>query len=72
MTDLQRAVVFGMAKNDMSVTRTARDMHCHHNTVQFHCRQIQKQTGLNPRHFFDLIKLYEMATNEECEEKQTK
>ena len=68
MTDKQKEVVIAMAENDLSVTRAARATFYHHNTIQFHCVQIQKQTGLNPRNFFDMMKLYQMATEEENHE----
>ena len=62
MTQTQKAVVIGMANNSLSVTKTAREMHYHHNTIQFHVQMIHKQTGLNPRNFFDMIQLYQEAT----------
>ncbi len=64
MNDLQKSVIIALAQNDMSVTRTAKAMHYHHNNILYHTEHIYQQTGLNPRNFFDMIKLYDMATKE--------
>ena len=64
MNELQKSVVIALAENDMSVDRTHTAMHYHRNTLQYHISQIRKQTGLNPRNFFDLVRLYAMAKEE--------
>lgn len=70
MNDLQKAIVIALAENDMSVKRTAENSNYARTTIQYHMQNIKKQTGLNPRSFFDLIKLYEIATKgEETEDK---
>lgn len=71
MNDLQKSVIIALADNDMGVERAAKAMHYHHNTVMYHIENIYKKTGLNPRCFFDLAKLYEMATGESIMEKMT-
>lgn len=68
MNYLQRKIVIAMCQNDMNASRVARTERYHSNTILYHLDQIKKITGLNPKSFFDLIKLYEMATKEEEEE----
>ena len=61
MNDLQKQVIITYAKNDMCIDRTAKAMHYRRSTIGYHIERIRTITGLNPRNFFDMIKLYEMA-----------
>lgn len=65
MTELQQLVVIAFAKSNMRIDVAAREMNCHRNNILYHLQQIHDKTGLNPRNFFDLIKLYEIATKGE-------
>lgn len=65
MNDLQRKIVIAMCQNDMNVSRVARAERYHRNNIVYHLDQIQKKTGLNPRSFFDLVKLHDIATEME-------
>lgn len=65
MNDLHRSVVIAFAENGMKVEKTARAMCYHHNNIKYHLENIARKTGLDPRNFFDLIRLYEMATGKE-------
>lgn len=67
MTDLQKKVVIAYAENDMRLDKAAAAAHYHRNTIQYHIEQIRRKTGLNPKKFFDLVKLYRIATGEEKE-----
>lgn len=71
MNDRQKAAVIALAQNNMDESKTARVMHYHRNTLVYHLENIYKQTGMNPRCFFDLAKLYEMATGETIMEHMT-
>lgn len=64
MNDLQKSVIIAFAENGMNVEKTARVMHYHRSNIIYHLENVEKKTGLNPRNFFDLIKLYELATGE--------
>jgi hypothetical protein len=71
MNDLQKAMVIALAENNMDETKAARETNYHRNTCVYHFGRIYEQTGLNPRCFFDLVKLYEMATGESIMEHMT-
>ena len=55
------AIIRSLAENSLSVTRMAKKLYIHRNTALYHVDQIKKKTGLDPRKFYDLIKLLEMA-----------
>lgn len=57
LTELDWEVIHHYADNDMSVSATARAAHMHENTVRYHLEKVQKETGMNPRKFHDLVKL---------------
>ena len=65
MNDLQKAVVIAFAECGMRAQKTARVMHYHRNNIVVHLGNIKKKTGLDPRNFFDLQKLYAMAKGED-------
>lgn len=71
MNDRQKETVIALAQNNMDESKTARVTRYHRNTLVYHLGRIHEQTGLNPRCFFDLVKLYEMATGESIMEHMT-
>ena len=64
MNDLQKIVIVTFAVSGMSIEDTGRAMHYHRNTIRYHLECIGRKTGIDPRNFFDLIKLYDMAIGE--------
>ena len=61
LTGTRRDIVLAMAEHDMNLLAVARAMYFHRNNVKYHCSQIYRITGLNPRRFYDLVKLVEMV-----------
>lgn len=61
MTELQIEIIKAHAKNGMNVSRTARYLRYHRNSIMYHFERIEDATGLNPRNFYDLVKLLRMA-----------
>lgn len=61
MNERMREVVLALAGNDMVMERAAREIYLSRSTVEYHTRQIRERTGLDPRRFYDLQKLVEMA-----------
>jgi DNA-binding PucR family transcriptional regulator len=61
MTELQIEIIKAYAKNGMNVSRTARYLRYHRNSIMYHFERIEDATGLNPRDFYDLVKLLRMA-----------
>lgn len=45
----------------MNVTDVTRAIFTHRNTVLYHLDKVKRQTGLDPRRFYDLVELVRMA-----------
>lgn len=54
-------IVVAMANHNMNVTDVAHAIFAHRNTVLYHLDKVKRQTGLNPRRFYDLVELVKMA-----------
>lgn len=54
-------IVIAMANHNMNATDVARAIFAHRNTVLYHLNKVKRQTGLDPRRFYDLIELVRMA-----------
>jgi sugar diacid utilization regulator len=61
MTPTEKAIILAYARNDMNVLKTSRDMTYHRGTVEYHLERIKEKYGLNPKKFYDLVKLTKMA-----------
>lgn len=68
LNDRRREIVLALAEHDLNILAVAREMYFHHNAVRYHCEQIHKKTGLNPRRFYDLVKLVEMVKDGDTNE----
>ena len=62
LNDRDRETILTLADNDMNVTVTAKKMYMNRNTVVYRLDKIKGKTGLDPRCFYDLLKLLEMAS----------
>ena len=58
-------VLLAYAENDMLMTKTAEAIYRSVYTVNWHLEQIHKLTGLNPKKFYDLVKLVDIYGKEE-------
>ena len=54
-------IVIAMANHNMNVTDVARAIFTHRNTVLYHLDKVKRQTGLDPRRFYDLVELVKIA-----------
>lgn len=54
-------IVVAMANHNMNVTDVARAIFAHRNTVLYHLNKVKRQTGLDPRRFYDLVELMNIA-----------
>lgn len=54
-------IVIAMANHNMNATDVARAIFAHRNTVLYHLNKVKRQTGLDPRRFYDLIELVKLA-----------
>ena len=64
LTEVDRECVLAYAKCGMQVSEAARQLVYHRNTFVYHLDQVKAKTGLDPRDFFDLIKLVQMCQGE--------
>lgn len=60
MEDRDKELIKAYAENDMDMCKTGRQYYMHHNSIRYHFQKIKRETGLEPRHFYDLIKLLKM------------
>lgn len=65
LNDKYKTVILAMADYDMNEAQVGRVMHYRRNTVTYHCEQIFAKTGLNPKKFYDLVKLVELVKDGE-------
>lgn len=61
MTLTQAEIVIELAKCNLNITKTSKAMYMHRNNVNYHIRQIRRNTGLNPLNFFELCELLPKA-----------
>lgn len=64
MTQQEKEIVLTFADSDMKLYTAANRMHYNRNTVKYHMGKIKQETGLEPRRFWDLVKLVQMAESE--------
>ena len=61
LSDVQKETIKAFAECDMNASKTAEHMYMHRNAVIYNLNEIKRKTGLEPRKFYDLIKLLEMV-----------
>ena len=61
MTQVDMDIIKALADNNMNVAEVGKQMFMHRNTVLYHSDKIKEETGLDPRVFYDLIKLLEIV-----------
>lgn len=61
MDDRDAQLLRAFAEHDMNVTDTAYAVRMHRNSVLYRLDVIKRETGLDPRKFYDLIKLLERS-----------
>ena len=64
LTERQKTTISAIAACDMNISKTAEILYYNRNTVVYHCDNILKKTGLDPRKFYDLVKLMEIVRDE--------
>lgn len=68
MNELDKETVIALAKNNMNTTDTANQLGVHRNTVLNRYERIKNRTGFDPRNFYDLHKLVNMAAGKDIVE----
>lgn len=65
MSELEKQIIIAFAECDMNISELARKLMYHRNTINWRLDRIYEKTNLNPRKFYDLIKLLkEVQSNE--------
>lgn len=65
LSDFQKEIILAFAKANMQISATARNAYRHYNTIVYQIGVIKERTGLDPRNFFDLVKLVQLASETE-------
>lgn len=61
MDKLDAKIIVAYVRANMNICEAARKTYYHRNTFTYQLNRIRKATGLDPRNFFDLGELYEIA-----------
>ena len=62
MTEKQAEIILAYAECNMNTVAAGRKIYMSEGNVSYHLTQIRKQTGLNPKRFYDLCRLVGIAT----------
>lgn len=65
LTELQKETILAFAECDMNYSETGRKTYVARNTLIYRLEKIHRVTGLNPKRFYDLVKLVDMARESE-------
>ena len=57
LKQLDREIVLAFADHGMRESKAAAALHYHPGSVTYHLDKVREVTGLDPRNFYDLIKL---------------
>lgn len=60
MEGRDKALIKAYAVNDMDMCKTGRQFYMHYNSIRYRFEKIKRETGLEPRRFYDLVKLLKM------------
>ena len=64
LTPEQKEIILSMARNDLSAAKAAKELYMHRNTVSYRVKKIKKETGLDCRKFYDMVKLVGMVDSD--------
>lgn len=68
LKEKDKRIILTLAACDMNVLEAARRLYLSRNGYVYHLDKIKHLTGLDPRNFYDLYKLVELARSEETKE----
>ncbi len=61
LNEFEKKLVTALADNDMNESEVAREFYMHRNTVIYHLEKLKQKTGIDPRSFYGLMELVQMA-----------
>lgn len=68
---LEKLIIESMADFNLNTTDVANHLMYHRNSILYHLNKIKQFSGLDPRKFYDLVKLLELIKEETSNENQT-
>ena len=57
MENRDKKLLKAYAENDMSMSKTGGVVYLHYNSIRYRFEKIRRETGLEPRRFYDLVGL---------------
>ena len=61
-------IIRSLAKNGLNRSSASRELHYANQTVAYHVDRIKEVTGMDPRDFYDMIKLLKMVGEGELDD----
>lgn len=61
LTEVDKQVILALAECDMKISKAARKLYMHRNTIYYHIELIKNKTGCDANKFYDLLKLVDMC-----------
>ncbi len=65
LSEAQKSVLRALADNDLKTCAAAKALYYSYNTILYHIKEIKNKTGMDPRCFWDLVKLLEGVRRDE-------
>lgn len=59
-TDKEKEVIAAMCRNDLNISRAAKDIYVARGTIDYQLGKVKEKTGLDCRRFMDAVKLLSM------------
>lgn len=64
LTEMDIEIIKNMCEYDMNIAFVSRAMFMHWGSIAYHLDKIKRNTGLDPRVFYDLVELMDMLNAE--------
>lgn len=68
LTDMDKKEIITVADCNMNISRAAKLLYCHRNSLVYHLQSIRTRTGLDPWRFRDLATLVRIAESDTGED----
>lgn len=67
LSDREKEIVLMLARCNMNVLETSRKLYMRRHNVAYRLERIEQSTGLDPKNFYDLVKLVEAASGQQMQ-----
>lgn len=57
ISKVDQEIIMALAKNGLNISKTAKELFMHNNTVRYHIDKVKKNTTLDATDFYDMCKL---------------